>query len=534
VSHLAGRIAVVLHLFVGSWLPFCQGGPVLLRFPAANRLEPGGLSRGFELLIEDRILEAKQIAQRALAVNPDDPEALALAGTVEVYLLDLDRAQQHFDRATRSGRRSFQLALRHGDLEMARGNFKAAQRDYELALKIDGRSALARLNLAATMLQDQQVEKGKALLSKAFELGLSTREEKITALLTRFLLGDVEGTEKAVALYLESNPPVATILFVRAMVTLRSGHIDQAVELLRAVADKGIQNAAIVFQVANLYVALNRVADAHELLGRALKLHTRSTKLADQLRMVAARFLSAGQTKTLLREPFEVTYEVSTSPDLLDRILDQCKRHYESLANRMSIRPTRIVLKIFDSTGFTSPAYYNNLTGDITISGSFFRQAQGHIDGFVSHAFNHELAHLFVWNAKNQTTRSVNCLWIDEGLAEFLSGGVDYLRDLPLDLASSFADGPLAMSDLIGNINMLWHDKTKNVKAYVQSYYMVDYLMEKAASGRTALVKIQDLLDRVARDVPLEQAIVAVYGMAYVDFEKGWRSHLSSRLSGGE
>jgi len=133
-----------------------------------------------------------------------------------------------------------------------------------------------------------------------------------------------------------------------------------------------------------------------------------------------------------------------------------------------------------------------------------------------------------VWNAKKQATRSVNCLWIDEGLAEYLAGGVRYLRDLQMNLEDEFADGPLAMSDLIGNINVLWHDNSKNAKAYVQSYFMVDYLMHRAPVERDSLAKIEALLGKVSTDVPLEKAVFEVYGLPYAEFEKGWKRHLST------
>ena len=161
-----------------------------------------------------------------------------------------------------------------------------------------------------------------------------------------------------------------------------------------------------------------------------------------------------------------------------------------------------------------APAYYNNPTGEIIVSGRFFREATGSMDAVVEHAIHHELAHLFLWDRKRGSTRSVNCLWIDEGVAEYLAGGVRYLTKLDISFPTIFSDGPLSMSDLIGNINILWHDNKKNVKAYVQSFFMVDYLMGRLPPAQ-ALEKITALLDAVAHDTPLERAIPTIYGIPY-------------------
>jgi hypothetical protein len=99
-----------------------------------------------------------------------------------------------------------------------------------------------------------------------------------------------------------------------------------------------------------------------------------------------------------------------------------------------------------------------------------------------------------------------------------------------VDIAGLFAGGPLSMSDLIGNINILWHDNSKNVKAYLQSFYMVDYLIHAAADAKTGLARIGELMALVARDVPLERALDQTFRMSYDEFQKGWQKHLRERV----
>jgi tetratricopeptide (TPR) repeat protein len=489
----------------------------------------GDLARGYDLLLDDQVLEADRLAARALARDPKDPAALLLSGVVHIYYLELERAGKLLERAASSSRRDAWLHVRRGDLQMALGNFKAAEEQYRRAITLAPALALAHLNLAATLIQDQRVDEGKSAVQRAVGLGIRTREERITHVLTQFLLGDLETTRRLVDGYRKDHGDSSTIVFILAMLELRSGQFELSSTLLEKAAEKGIQNPSLIFQVANLYLALNRVAEAHRLLVRGCKLFPSSAKLADQFKLVNARFFSSEKMTARTDGPFEIRHERSTPRRLLDKIVRLCRKAYRNLAARLDYNPPRIRLQIYDSTGFAAPAYYNNLTGEIIVSGRFFQQASGSMESFVDHAIQHELAHLFLWDRRRGSTRSVNCLWIDEGLAEWLAGGVRYLRELDIDFGAIFTDGPLSMSDLIGNINILWHDNKKNVKAYVQSFFMVDYLMSRVPPAES-LPRIGALLERVARDIPLEQAIPEVYGITYDAFVAGWQKHIKDSI----
>ncbi|MBI4864534.1 MAG: hypothetical protein HY815_30395 [Candidatus Riflebacteria bacterium] len=522
--------ALGLALLAGA----LHAGAVPLDSPFAKKLGTQEFDHAYDLLLEDRVFEGGELASRALQRHPEDGNALILAGVVRIYQLELEEAQRFLDRASKHAGGSAFLHIRRGDLNMALGNFHVAQMQYRKAIQADPRSALAHLNLAASLVQDQKVEEAKALLDKSLGLGIRSKEEKVTRILIHFLLGDLDTTRRLVAEYLSVHAEVATLTFIKAVIELRAMNFALAGELLAKAADRGIQNASLVYQVSNLYVALNRTAEAYALLVRACKLYPRSAKLGEQFKLISARHLSLQGLKTVVRGPFEVAYQTDTSPALLEQVLTLLGKHYAALGLRLPHHPTRIKVNIFSSTGYASPAYYNNLTGDITISGQFFQQASEQLGSFVDHAICHELSHLFMWDGKKGSARSVNCLWIDEGLAEYLAGGIDYVRDLGIEPKKVFAEGPLSMSDLIGNINILWHDNKKNVKAYLQSFYMVEYLMERGGDPKNGLALIQKLLEKVAQDIPLEKALPEVYKLTHDEFVAGWRKHLEKRVAAGK
>lgn len=515
----------------GSPSPATSPSPEASASPAGGSLPGGALAPAYDLLLDDKVLEADRVARKALATNPKDAEALILSAVVHIYYLELEEAGRLLDRAEPLSPKNPWIHVRRGDLQMALGNFKAAEEKYRKAIQVAPWLALAHLNLAATLMQDQKVDQGKAAVQRALALGIKTKEEKITHVLTHFLLGDLTTTARLVEEYRAKHGEEAVVIFVTSMLELRNANFDGARALLAKAAERGIQNPSLIYQVANLHLALNQVEEAHRLLARACKLFPSSTKLADQFKMVNARHFSAEKMLSRTDGPFEIRYEHTAPKPLLDKVLTLCRKAYRALAAQLDVNPPRVRLQIYDSTGFAAPAYYNNLTGEIIVSGRFFREAAGTMESFLEHAIQHELAHLFLWDRKRGSTRSVNCLWIDEGLAEWLAGGIRYLEDLDIRFGAIFADGPLSMSDLIGNINILWHDNSKNVKAYVQSFFMVDYLMTQAPDRPAALAKIGKLLDRVAHDVPLEQAIPEVYGFPYERFVAGWQGHVKTQVT---
>lgn len=488
------------------------------------------LASAYDRLLDDKVLEVDELTKRLLAANPRNAEALVLAGVVHIYFLELDRAAKFLERAKQAaGPNDPWQHLRAGDLQMALGNFKVAEEEYRKSIALSPRLVLAHLNLAATLIQDQRVEEGKAAIAQAEALGIQSREERITQTLAQFLLGNLPATTALVADYRKVHGESSTVMFIDAMLALRTNKFEESHQRLAQAAERGIQNPSLIFQVANLYLALNKVEEAHALLARGCKLFPRSNKLAEQYKLVEGRRHSADAMLELTDGPFEIKYEKSTPKSLIDRVVKLARKAYRALAVRLAYNPPRIRMQIYNSTGFAAPAYYNNLTGEIIVSGKFFREATGSMDAFVDHAIHHELAHLFLWDRKRGSTRSVNCLWMDEGLAEYLAGGVRYLTELDISFKSVFADGPLSMSDLIGNINILWHDNKKNVKAYVQSFFMVEYLMNRVPANE-ALDKITALLDKVAHDTPLERAIPEVYGIGYDTFLSGWQQHLKSEV----
>jgi tetratricopeptide (TPR) repeat protein len=502
--------------------------------PVASAVSTPAIAQAYDLLLDDRVVEAAAISTQALLARPNDPEMLVLAGVVQIYLLDMEKAEGYFRTAqkfmTGASATSVNLHIRRGDLQIALSNFKAAEDEYRKAIALDPKSVLAYLDLATTLLQDQRVDEAKSLMAKASALHLTTKEERIAEIMNYLLMGDVKTCTRLLAEFQKSFADVSATLVLRALLEFRNSRFDKAREYLDEAAKKGVQNAFLLYQVATLLLSLNRIGEAHALLSLAIKRFPQSTKLAEQYKLVHSRYLSSQQMKSLNEGPFEVSYETSTSGALLRQIVGLCKKHYANLAKRLGYKPAKVVVHIFESTGFASPAYYNNLSGDITIAGGLFRQMTGKLGTFVTHALHHELTHLFLSDRSKGSIRSINCLWIDEGLAEYMAGGVGYIGDLDINLKEMFADGALSMSDLIGNINMLWYDNRKNVKAYAQSFYMVDFLISRSKEENKGLQAVTELLRQVAHDAPLEKAIPAVFKMTYAEFTTGWQAHLKARL----
>ena len=507
-------------------LPEHPRGPT----PGAFRPRFDTLAGAYALLLEDRLADALQFVDGQLEREPDNPHLLVLKATAQMYLLDFSLCHDLLDRARARAPSLVDVGLRQGDLEMLEGSFQTAESTYRKTLKQHPGHPLLSLNLAISLLQDQRRQEGEAVFRAAEQRGNYDRESQLTRGLVIFLLGDHAGAQRAVEEYEAQWGPCSSTRFLLAMIRLRATDLVGTKLLLEEVSERAARTPSMIQQVANLYLALGEIDDAHALLSGILAIYPEIQTLRDQFEKVDSRFKSEHQLESRQALPLQVGYDSTLSRKLVNRIIRTTVEQANKLIKIFGKPPGLIPVKIFASTGFSAPAYYNNLTGEVIVSGQFFQNADRRSRGFVDHALAHEMAHYMVWSGRKGFTRSVNSLWLDEGLAEVMSGGVGYLKDLGTDFGELFADGPLSMSDLIGNINVLWSARTNSLKGYVQSYYMVEYLMSLHSDRERSLSRVMQLLQSVSADVPLRDALAQVFELDIRDFEVGWKSFLKKQL----
>lgn len=513
---------------------------LLLALPA-RAMEPasknGPASSPAEIhrwLLEDKIPEAHDAIHFLYKKEPRNTRVLVSMALVHMHFLETHESREYLDLAAKYTHGSYEVGLRMGDLEVLEGNFERGMAWYRRTLIRYPKDPLVRLNLAAALLLNQKVEEGTAEYRAGLAGGPMNREARLSKAIAEHLLGDLTSCAKTLDDYERSWGASSSTCFLRAMIHLKANQLELARTKLEEAGQRGSRNPMMVQQVTSVYLAMAMVPQARKLLLGAVELFPASGRLKDQFDKVDQRFQSEANTERKVVPPFVVDYDRSVDLDLVKRIVELCGEHNKDLSRKLGKNPDTVALKIYGTTGFSAPSYYNNLSGEIVVSAKEFQPESGVPASFVSHALHHEMAHFYAWYGKDRVARSVNSLWLEEGLAEFLSGGVDYLKDLKVDLHKVFKDGPLSLSDLLGNINVMLDARPQNLKAYVQSYLMVEYLVEGTRTPGSTLgsqvARVMTLLERVSQDISLAQALGEVYGMDLKKFEDGWKAHIQEKF----
>jgi serine/threonine-protein kinase len=140
-------------------------------------------------LSEDRLLAAKNEADRAVALEPDLPEAhLALGLYFYWGRRNYEQALAAFEQAGQSSPSDPQVPLQIGNVRRRQGQFDDAIESYRRAVDLDPRSSSARFTLGETLLYMREYEEAWTHLERVTELApdlLEARLQQVRLLINR-------------------------------------------------------------------------------------------------------------------------------------------------------------------------------------------------------------------------------------------------------------------------------------------------------------------------------------------------------------
>lgn len=230
--------------------------------------------------------KALEIARQAVNVNPENPQALALLGRVQVSTGASEESVRSFntlvEKNQNSPRAHFQLALAQlndkqpgpARASLARAlqlkpDFVPAQ-DVLIRLELSEKNFEAALKLARQMQQQsaklpigfdiegdvQLLMKKPSLAIKAYEQALA-RDEKVQRFIklhqASVLSGDVKGAEKRLNIWLTQHPKDLATLSYAAQVYLQSGRNRDAIVKYEDILKTLPNDALVLNNLASLY-----------------------------------------------------------------------------------------------------------------------------------------------------------------------------------------------------------------------------------------------------------------------------------------
>jgi len=120
---------------------------------------------------QERLLLAKQAADKALQLNPDLPEAITAMGYYYYHgLSDFDQGMQYFNKAAAIGPNNVEPIAGMAFIERRQGKFEESLRHFDQILELDPRSADFRSEEAAVLLRLRRYPEAERLLNQSIEL----------------------------------------------------------------------------------------------------------------------------------------------------------------------------------------------------------------------------------------------------------------------------------------------------------------------------------------------------------------------------
>jgi tetratricopeptide (TPR) repeat protein len=114
----------------------------------------------------DRVT-ARQLYERAMAIDPDVYRVQFLLGTIEIEEGNLDKAMEHLDQACAIGKKAADAYNSRGVVKWRQGNRRGALRDFSRAVTIDPEFELARTNRGIARLLDSNYDAARSDFEKS-------------------------------------------------------------------------------------------------------------------------------------------------------------------------------------------------------------------------------------------------------------------------------------------------------------------------------------------------------------------------------
>lgn len=186
------------------------------------------LSRALAAHQQGDFAVAAQLYERALKSMPNDPQALALSGTLHAQQGDVAKAQALLERALRIVPHSAEILTNLGFVAQLQGRRADEIRYYESALASDPNFVPSLENLANALLEDGSYERAAEILGRWLKLDPRAIEAHYRLGMAQLKRGDRDAARRAWLRVLELNASHARALNELGFLDYNAGKLDEA------------------------------------------------------------------------------------------------------------------------------------------------------------------------------------------------------------------------------------------------------------------------------------------------------------------
>jgi len=280
-------------------LAFSQSGNLsdaVASFRKATELNPkhtGAQLKLAELMAASRnkelIEQAATRLQDIIAASPDNSEAIDSLAQAELFLGKPEEAAKLLDESLRTFPAHLESSVTLARLKLSRKDMAGAEEVLKKAAASAPQSAPAALALGQFYLQFKQPEKAEPEIRKALQLDPKSAAALVALGAIQLKAGrtsDAEQTYKQVAAL-----PETPYKSLHAVFLFRTGEINPAVAELQKIVRDNPDDRDVRATLLSVFLRLNKIREAQDLLGAALKRNPRDT---DALFQQSALYLKSG------------------------------------------------------------------------------------------------------------------------------------------------------------------------------------------------------------------------------------------------
>jgi len=265
--------------------------------PEFVNIKPDGILRIRERFVDDHsyvrsgtefltffkdLGRAKESFEKALELNPDNPDSHYSLGAVFFHKGEDNNAQKEFQKALQLGLNTTDLHYYLGNIHAKRGDFTQAEREYRAALELDPNNAVIHSNLGTMCAGRGDYDEAAKEFQCAVKLVPRRSEFRANLGAAYVKLKNHRAAEDEFRVALEINPDNAKACFQLAELLLQQNRLlDEAIALTTRGLAVMPANPDGHVMLGNLYLRLGKIDSAITQFERAARFNP---KQADALR----------------------------------------------------------------------------------------------------------------------------------------------------------------------------------------------------------------------------------------------------------
>lgn len=548
---------------VAGFMTGTTGEPEATPTAPADSTSPD-YKQAYSAFYDDQVDRALRFVELSLAKNPGDLETMLLKARILQSQTSYEEAEAILEKMATDHPASAVVRARlgeyyhtisslvmPGDEETRKNRLALAYVNFKQALELDPQSRTARL-LFVAFLHAEGSERSRTQADQIYrdleaQRPFVEREQVLTDATIQLAREAYDDCLKTTESYMARFGADSQILLLEGITQLRLRNHEKAAENFELAFRRNSKNLGMALQVAPLLATVGQADRALKIIALAEAEFPEETRLGEMKKMLQVRVVTDKDFVTAKRGVFEYHYPrllQESDPEAFKRIEQHFDTSYEKMGELMSFQPKVVQVQIHYTTGIDNPAFYSLESDTITLAAEKFMETDPKVSprdrevrrAFSGHMAQHEYVHLlFAHRLGYEGFRDSKVglpLWVIEGVAEYASGGIGSIPRTPAELVALFKDGFLSTTELTRQMSVVngSKDSNQNLKAYVQSYYMVKFLMQLRGSPQLGMESFIAFSKKLLETQQLESSFAAVYEMDIPTFERGWQRQIRGDL----